>query len=173
MARSAVPIDVIGTQAFDTATQTSLNYHPNVVSGQPLYLYGSQYPGGKILNYNAFSVATDSAGNPIEGNSGRNSALSFGAWQLNLALRRDFPLFERLKLQFRAEAFNIFNHPNFGNMNNFLPSGPCAPGAQPPLFCFGATNQTLNNSLGNGAGLNGLYQIGGPRSLQIALKLTF
>ena len=39
------------------------------------------------------------------------------AWQMDLAVRRDFPIHERLKLQFRAEAFNIFNHPNFGAIN--------------------------------------------------------
>ena len=36
---------------------------------------------------------------------------------MDLAVRRDFPIHERLKLQFRAEAFNIFNHPNFGVIN--------------------------------------------------------
>lgn len=41
----------------------------------------------------------------------------FGAWQQDFAVRRDFPIYERLKLQFRAEAFNIFNHPSFGLIN--------------------------------------------------------
>jgi len=68
-------------------------------------------------------------------------------------------------LSFRAEFFNIFNHPNFGNPNNLLTS---------PLF--GHSTQTLANSLGAGGasgGLNPLYQIGGPRSVQLALKLQF
>ena len=68
-------------------------------------------------------------------------------------------------LRFRAEFFNIFNHPNFGNPNNSLTS---------PLF--GHSTQTLASSLGSG-GANGrfnpLYQIGGPRSIQLALKLQF
>ena len=169
IARSAFPLDVQDAGAFDPATHTQLTYHPNVVPGQPVYLYGSQYPGGRILNYNAFSVATDSAGNPIEGNSGRNSARGFGAWQANLALRREFPVHERLKLQFRAEAFNIFNHPNFSGINNSLPSGPCTSQSQLPLFCFGVAQSTPNQS----STLNSLYASGGPRSLQLALKLTF
>jgi hypothetical protein len=68
-------------------------------------------------------------------------------------------------LRFRAEFFNIFNHPNFGNPNNTLNS---------PLF--GRATQTLASSLGSGSangGFNPLYQIGGPRSIQLALKLQF
>ena len=68
-------------------------------------------------------------------------------------------------LRFRVEFFNIFNHPNFGNPNNSLTS---------PLF--GRSTQTLANSLGLGGangGFNPLYQIGGPRSIQLALKLLF
>ena len=54
------------------------------------------------------------------GDAPRNFARGFGAWQMDLAVRRDFPIHERLKLQFRAEAFNIFNHPNFGTINSQL-----------------------------------------------------
>ena len=165
--RSGSPVDIVGTQALDPLTNTYLNYHPDIVPGQPLYIYGSQYPGGRILNYNAYQALPPG----IEGDSGRNSAEGFGAWQLNLALRRDFPLKERLRLQFRIEAFNVFNHPNFSSVYNYLSAGPCGP-LQPgqSLFCFGTALATLNNVAG---GLNPLYQIGGPRSLQLALKLTF
>jgi hypothetical protein len=89
----------------------------------------------------------------------------FGATQLDLALQRQFHLTERVELRFRAEFFNIFNHPNFGSPNNSLTS---------PLF--GQSTQTLANFLGSGGangGFNPLYQIGGPRSIQLALKLQF
>jgi len=88
----------------------------------------------------------------------------FGAWQADLALQRQFHLTEAIALRFRAEFFNIVNHPNFGSLNNILTS---------PLF--GRPKQTLANSLagGNNAGFNPLYQIGGPRSIQLALKLQF
>jgi hypothetical protein len=68
-------------------------------------------------------------------------------------------------LRFRAEFFNLFNHPNFGPPNNSLTS---------PLF--GHSTSTLAGSLGSGGangGFNPLYQIGGPRSIQLALKLVF
>jgi hypothetical protein len=70
-------------------------------------------------------------------------------------------------LQFRAEAFNLLNHPAFGNFNNYWPSGRYNPSC---LCGFGVAGATSNNSLG---GENSLYQTGGPRSLQIALKLLF
>jgi len=78
---------------------------------------------------------------------------------MDMAVRREFPIHERLKLQFRAEAFNIFNHPNFGTINAGL-------GQQ----TFGETTSTLANSLGI---LSPLYQMGGARSMQFALKLLF
>jgi hypothetical protein len=60
---------------------------------------------------------------------------------------------------------NIFKHPNLGSPNNTLSS---------PLF--GHSTQMLASFLGSGGsngGFNPLYQIGGPRSIQLALKLQF
>ena len=81
--------------------------------------------------------------------------------QVDLALRRDFPLTERLHLQFRAEAFNLFNHPMFGDVYSYLGNGPSL---------FGLAYDTQNVQLGT---TNSLYQNGGPRSLQLALRLSF
>jgi hypothetical protein len=82
---------------------------------------------------------------------------------MDLGARREFPVNERLKLQFRAEAFNIFNHPNFGTINtNYCVSGPSC--------TFGQAIFTLAQSLGV---MSPLYQMGGPRSMQFALKLVF
>jgi hypothetical protein len=54
------------------------------------------------------------AGQPSFGNSGRNILDGPGQAVLDFALYKDFSLGERLKLRFRAEAFNLLNHPNFG-----------------------------------------------------------
>lgn len=83
----------------------------------------------------------------------------FAANQLDVALRRDFKLVESLNLQFRLDAFNLFSHANFANPNGILTSA-----------IFGRATQMLSSGLG---GLSPLYQIGGPRSLQLALKLQF
>jgi hypothetical protein len=158
-ARSALPVNVIGGSFFTAGTQ--LAPRPNLNPGVPLEIYGSQFPGGKIFNRAAFAPAP--AG--TQGNLGRNVLRGFGAWQADVGLQRQFNLTEKLRLRFRAEFFNIFNHPNFGNPTNVLTS---------PLF--GRSTQTLANSLGSGGangGLNPLYQVGGPRSIQFALKLQF
>src|SRR5262249_15302006 len=156
LARSAPPVNVTGATFF--AAGVSLASRPNLNPGVPLELFGSQFPGGKILNRAAFTAVP--AGQ--QGNFGRNVLRGFGAWQADVALQRRFSLTENVNLRFRAEFFNIFNHPNFGNPNNLLTS---------PLFGF--STQTLATSLGSGGangGFSPLYQIGGPRSIQFALK---
>lgn len=158
-ARSAPPVNIVGGSFFAAGTQ--LAPRPNIIPGVPLEIHDSQFPGGKIFNRAAFRPAP--AG--TQGNFGRNVLRGFGAWQADVGVQRQFHLTERLGLRFRAEFFNIFNHPNFGSPTNVLTS---------PLF--GRSTQTLANSLGSGGangGLNPLYQIGGPRSIQFALKLQF
>jgi hypothetical protein len=80
---------------------------------------------------------------------------------MDFSVARRIPVGEHVNVQARMDAFNLLNHPNFANPDNDIDDG--------PLF-FGLSSQMLNQSLG---GLNALYQIGGPRSLQISLKLLF
>jgi hypothetical protein len=158
-ARSAAPVNIVGGTFF--AAGTIFSPRPNLNPGVSLELYGPQYPGGKIFNRAAFSATPAGA----QGNLGRNVLRGFGAWQADVGMQRQFHLTERMALRFRAEFFNIFNHPNFGSPTNLLTS---------PLF--GRSTQTLANSLGSGGangGLNPLYQVGGSRSIQLALKLQF
>jgi hypothetical protein len=93
------------------------------------------------------------------GNAPRNFVRGFGATQLNVAVRREFHLRDSISLQFRAEAFNIFNHPNFGYVD--------------PTYTdalFGQATKMLNSSLGTMAAQ---YQQGGARSMQFAAKVHF
>jgi hypothetical protein len=156
--RSAPPVDLAGAQV--SAGVAVLMPRPDIKPGLPFVLHGSQYPDGKAFNPAAFVPAHSGQ----QGDLGRNVLRGFGAWQADLGLQRQFHLTEEIALRFRAEFFNIFNHPNFGSPNNILTS-----------LLFGQSTQTLANSLagGNNAGFNPLYQIGGPRSIQLALKLQF
>ena len=174
LARSAPPLDVVTGTVF--AGGVALNPRPNVVPGVPLELFGSQYPGGKIFNGAAFSAPPKGPqGNLQQGNFGRNVLRGFGATQADVGLQRQFHLTEKLGLRFRSEFFNIFNHPNFGNPNNTL-ACPRTTAVCTGNPLFGHSTQTLASSLGSGGangGFNPLYQIGGPRSIQLALKLQF
>jgi hypothetical protein len=182
IARTAFPVTLNGNQYFDPLTGQLLNSGLDLVSGSPIYLYGAncasilqglqelqpgqRCPGGRAVNPSAFAapLADPYTGSSLrQGTAPRNFVRGFGAWQMNVATRRDFSIHEGLKLQFRAEAFNVFNHPNFGTIN--------------PTYCsgagctFGQATGTLATSLGGI--LSPLYQMGGPRSMQFALKLMF
>ena len=56
------------------------------------------------------------------GNAGRNILDGPGFQNVNVSLMKNTKLTERVNLQFRAEAFNLFNHPNFNLPDNFLGS---------------------------------------------------
>ena len=146
-ARTAAPVFIHGTR-------------PDLVPGQPIYLADPNVAGGRKLNSAAFA----SRKGP-QGTFGRNVLRGFGFSQVDLAINRQFKLKERLKLQFRAEFFNLFNHPNFG-----------APDISLFSSTFGQPISLLNDDLGTGSighGLSPLYQVGGPRSTQLSLKLSF
>ncbi|CAN5764044.1 TonB-dependent receptor [soil metagenome] len=155
VARSGVPVDI---GAFRDLGFGFNFFSPDLVTGVPLYIDDPTAPRGRRFNRNAFSLPTELR----NGNLGRNFLRGFGAWQVDFALRRRFKLTERFNLQFRSEFFNVFNHPNFG-----------APSGNLSSPTFGISTQMLGSSLDVFNGLNPLYQIGGPRSIQFALKLSF
>jgi hypothetical protein len=159
LARSATPVDVTGPINFTASA--AIRSRPNLNPGVPLEIYGDEYPGGKVLNRAAFTPVPPGQ----QGNFGRNVLRGFGASQADVALQRQFRVTERVALRFRAEFFNIFNQANFGSPVFDLSS---------PFF--GRSTQTLASSLGSGGangGFSPLYQIGGPRSIQLALRLEF
>jgi len=164
-ARSAPPVNVVtGNNPFPGTVLSGANgvQRPDVVPNVPFYLYPPGAPGGKVINPAAFTIPVPAT---AQGDLGRNALRGFGATQLDITLRRQFRFTERLSLQARGDFFNILNHPNFGSPINYLSSPQ-----------FGQATMMLNNSLGSGGqsgGLNPLYQIGGPRSIQLALKLQF
>jgi hypothetical protein len=167
--RSAQPVNISDARFFNLAAGFSTLVRPDLVVGQPLYQFGPQYPGAKAFNPNAF---VDPPFDPAtglalrQGDTPRNFLRGLGAAQWDFAVHRDFPIHESLRLQFRAEMFNVLNHPNFGP-----PSGRFGAAG------FGISNQLLSQNLSGsnlgGGGFSPLYQIGGPRSIQFALKLSF
>jgi hypothetical protein len=169
--QTAVPIDVIYSRDIGFGNS---NFRPDIISGIPLYIKDSNAPGGRRINNTPAIIS----GNPYpqigpfvrpaegrQGRLGRNALRGFPLWQVDFALKKQFSLTERVGLQFRIECFNLFNHPNFSDPRNSLTD---------PLF--GRSTSMLNRGLGTAGtngGLNPIYQVGGPRSIQLALKLSF
>jgi hypothetical protein len=81
------------------------------------------------------------------GTTGRNSILGPSFWNLDMSLFRQFPVGEGRKFEFRAEAFNLFNHVDLGQPNADLNSG----------SAFGTINGTASTA----------------RQLQLAGKFIF
>ena len=141
----------------------SFNLRPDLVPGQPVYLESDAFPGGRALNRAAFQPPPGS--DLRQGTLGRNVLRGFGAAQFDLSLRREIALREGFRLQLRGDFFNLTNTPSFAAPVNNLRS---------PLF--GMSSQSFNQGLGQGGasgGQNPLYSLGGPRSVQLALKLLF
>jgi outer membrane receptor protein involved in Fe transport len=174
IAQTAPPINVYYSGYGELSGGFLSSVRPNIVPGEAFYLYGPEYPGGKALNPVAFAAPplNSETGLPTaQGNLPRNVLRGFGSYQWDFAIHRDFPIRELFTLQFRAEMFNVLNHPNFGQ-----PIGDLSlPGALNPQF--GKSTQMLGQYLSGGAVGSGafdpLYQIGGPRSIQLALKILF
>jgi hypothetical protein len=158
--QSATPVDLIARSLVNLFGET-VNVRPDLITGRPLYLSDPKAPGGKVFNRAAFAIP------PVgrQGTLGRNVTRGFPLNQTDFSLRRRFGLGERVSLLFRADVFNIFNHPNFADPVNDLSSG-----------SFGQSTQTFGKGLGTGAfgtGLSPLYQIGGARSVQFSFKAQF
>jgi hypothetical protein len=80
------------------------------------------------------------------GSAGRDILFGPGRVNFDVSLFKDFPIHEAMRLQFRAESFNVFNTPQFG-----LPNG----------------------SIGNAQALVISSTVGNPRQMQLALRLQF
>ena len=88
------------------------------------------------------------------GNAPRNAVIGPGLQEFDLSLQKDIRLKEATKLQFRAEAFNLANHSQFGLPNANVSA----------LGSFGKITQPLNP---------GATGTGTPRQFQLMLRLSF
>ncbi len=173
VARTGFPFNGL---IFDPAVNPDPNGYatlrPDQVPGQPIYLTGATCasifrglgvltagqvcPGGRGVNPAALVEQSTTR----QGTESRNNIPGFGLTQVDLSLERKFAVTERVSVQFRADAFNVLNHPTFTNPLALPNFGPV----------FDLSMQMLNQGL---AGLNPLFQEGGPRSLQLSLKFSF
>ena len=153
---------------------------PDIV-GDP---YAGTHSPDNFLNLSAFKVpctldptgdgsaASCIPGTQHFGSLGRNSLIGPGYANFDLSLFKTTPLGEQVKLQFRVEVFNLFNHPNF--------SSPLLPG-----FSADASFNGIDPVTGRGIGFlpitvtpdvgigNPFLGGGGSRNIQLAVRLTF
>jgi hypothetical protein len=157
IAQTGLPINVtfkrdIGFGSYD--------FRADLVAGIPVWIDNPNVGAGRQLNPAALVVPST----PVQGNLGRNALRGFDLVQMDLSVRRSFGITDKASLLFRADLFNALNHPNFANPVPFLGSG-----------LFGISTATVANSqVGGGAfGLISLFNAGGPRAIQLSLKLQF
>lgn len=170
--RSAPPVNVV----FGILTNFGFLYiRPDLISGAaPVYLHGPNFAGGRRINAAAFSVPQDVR----QGTLGRNALRGFPLSQFNFALRRRFNFNERVNLTLGAEAYNLFNHPNFsapaGNDASIGTRFATSSSLQPnPTFGRSYTNAARNQWGIPGSSFGASYYAGGPRTMKLTAKLQF
>jgi hypothetical protein len=178
--RSGLPVNVQLVSGF-----FGIPIRPDYVSGQPVLLPNSSWPFSSY-NIDAFAVEPnyDGSWGTVTETVGRNAVRGPGFAQWDLSMMKNFALTERLKLQFRADLFNLLNHPNF-----YQPDGGICTTVQPatstmPAGCytidpmtgnpisavnpnFGRIGQTIADGIGSQVGT------GTARQAQFSLKLMF
>ncbi len=125
-------------------------------------------PATGYLNPLAFSQPADET----FGDLGRDSIFSPGYRNWDFSVTKNTQIVERLNVQFRAEFFNVLNHPNFALPDHYITPGYDQFGnlqCSPAQGCYdGLTTQTPDVAQTN-PGLGG----GGPRVIQLGVKFLF
>jgi hypothetical protein len=151
---SGFPVPLIDSNnqsgtTFNTGGNDNNYNRPNQVAGcNP---YAANHSQHQWLNASCFTAA------PVGelGDAGRVPVVGPDFVNSDFSVIKDFHLPREMGLNFRAEFFNLFNHPEFGMPVNDLNYG--SPAAGTVSSSFGAVNSTVNN----------------PRLVQLALKLSF
>ena len=121
VAQSGIPLTVTNRDSGrglggSSISTTATNLFANVNAGVPLR--SSDVNGRSTKeNINGYINPAAFAKAPAGtfGNSGRGMFRGPGQWNLDFSLFKDFAVTERYSVQFRSEAFNLFNHANFSD----------------------------------------------------------
>ena len=164
LARTGFPVNVLMPSSYVSADGASGTERPDLVPGVSL-----KPPGGKTVtqwvNSAAFAYPAARSG---FGTAPRDLARGPGSWQVDLSANKAFQLWERGRLEFRSEFYNIFNHPQLG-----APNATCnnltAPGTTGCGSAFANITSTVNMSVSPVTPVGS----GTPREIQFALRLDF
>jgi len=156
---------------------------PDIIPGVPLTLPHQQpaagpYAGSPYINAAAFQAPpVDANGNFTRfGNEPNGAIRALPYWQIDLALTKETKLTERTSLLFAVQAFNIFNHVQFGDPNALnVVYDPTASGTGflTPQGGFGAIDTTVNFNINNDNAASPNTGTGLPRQLQFMVRVKF
>jgi len=122
--QSGTPLSaIVGTDIAGTGSP--IVNRPDLIGNPKI----SNPTASRFFDPAAFRIPDDRApdGSPINrfGTSGRNVIIGPGIWNLDMALTRSFRVSDSTRAQFRADVYNVFNHPNLvapPTMQNFADS---------------------------------------------------
>ena len=114
------------------------------------------------------------------GNEGRGLIRAPGVWQIDFAISKETKLTERLAMEFSVEAFNIFNHTQFGDPSHLTldyittdsNGNPVPPFVQAPGN-FGQIDTTVNFNNNNDNFAPDNVGTGLPRQLEFMIRFKF
>jgi hypothetical protein len=164
LARTGFPVNVLMPSSYTAPDGASGTERPDRVPGVSL-----TPPHGRSvaewINPAAFATPAGEFGT-----APRDLLRGPGTWQIDLGAAKTFPIAQRTRLEFRAELYNILNHPQLGQ-----PQATCDVSTSNPTGCpvgFGAITNTVNL---NTAIVNPITPVGSgtPREVQFALRLEF
>jgi hypothetical protein len=89
---------------------------PNAVPGKDWELSGEERSTSRYFNTSAFSAPPTAQ----FGNVGKNTVIGPGMMNLDVVVAREILFGEAIKMQFRAEAFNVLNHSNYTVVGRLL-----------------------------------------------------
>jgi len=154
-ARTGLPLNITLTRkASDLPDGNTSGQRPNLVPGVPIYPANQTIDNW--LNPAAFAIPAKGTW----GNLGRFIARGPGNYEIDGSLTKTFKLSEKFGLNFRAAAFNLFNHPMYSNPGASL--GAFSGGK--PSASFGKITDIINT---------GATGTGAPRRVEFMLRLEF
>jgi hypothetical protein len=159
------------------------NQRPDVIPGVPLILPHQHpatpnNPGAPYINAAAFQAPpVDANGNFTRFGDAPNGLIrALNYWQIDLALTKETKLTERVAMLFTVQAFNIFNHVQFGDpgaLNLVYDPTAAGTGYLTPQGGFGVISTTVNFNNNNDNAASPNTGTGLPRQLQFMLRFRF
>jgi hypothetical protein len=155
-ARTGLPVNItMSRKAAALPDGNTSGQRPNLVPGVPIYAANPSINGW----FNPAAFAAPSSG--TWGNLGRYIANGPGDYEIDSSLQKRFRVTERLALNVRAAAYNLFNHPQYKTPSGSLGS---LTGSAPVSAGFGKITNILNTgAVGSGA----------PRRIEFMLRAEF